>query len=102
MIVFVAMTDELYSRIIWLGDLNYRVDAPDEYTWELVNQGAWECLLQKDQVLTISTKASSCKSLCQLALIPVLSLQLPCLAARHIVSMTHSLTFETVHCLGFG
>ncbi len=90
MIVFVAMTGELYSRIIWLGDLNYRVDAPDEYTWELVNQGAWESLLQKDQVLTILTKNSSGKSLCQLALIPVLSLQLPSLAARHIVSMTNS------------
>jgi hypothetical protein len=79
-----------HDRIIWLGDLNYRVDAPDEYTWELVNQGAWESLLQKDQVLTILTKNSSGKSLCQLALIPVLSLQLPCLAARHIVSMTNS------------
>jgi len=45
--------NELCSRIIWFGDLNYRVDAPDEETWELVNRGAWESLLLRDQVQTI-------------------------------------------------
>ncbi len=49
-----TIDDELYSQIIWLGDLNYRIDATDEDTWALVDQGAWECLLQKDQVLKIS------------------------------------------------
>ncbi|CAK9876716.1 unnamed protein product [Sphagnum jensenii] len=39
-----------HDRIIWFGDLNYRVDAPDEETWELVNQGAWESLLLRDQL----------------------------------------------------
>ncbi|KAH9575474.1 hypothetical protein CY35_01G113100 [Sphagnum magellanicum] len=39
-----------HDQIIWLGDLNYRIDATDEDTWALVDQGAWECLLQKDQL----------------------------------------------------
>ncbi|CAK9228318.1 unnamed protein product, partial [Sphagnum troendelagicum] len=37
-------------QIIWLGDLNYRIDVTDEDTWALVDQGAWECLLQEDQL----------------------------------------------------
>jgi hypothetical protein len=44
----------LYNQIIWLGDLNYRIDATNEDTWALVDQGAWECIFQKDQVLKIS------------------------------------------------
>jgi hypothetical protein len=46
---------KLYSsRIIWLGDLNYRVAASDLDTWKAVNQGDWDGLLQKDQVCELS------------------------------------------------
>jgi hypothetical protein len=42
------------SRIIWLGDLNYRVAASDLDTWKAVNQGDWHGLFQKDQVCELS------------------------------------------------
>lgn len=64
------------SRIIWLGDLNYRVAASDLDTWKAVNQGDWDGLLQKDQVCELSEMmlffilyASGC-------------LQLPCFRSR--------------------
>lgn len=43
--------NDLCSRIIWLGDLNYRIDLPDKETWILVNQCDWKSLLPRDQVL---------------------------------------------------
>ncbi|KAG0556610.1 hypothetical protein KC19_11G067000 [Ceratodon purpureus] len=39
-----------HDRIIWLGDLNYRIDLPDDETWILVNQCDWKTLLPKDQL----------------------------------------------------
>ncbi|KAG0564895.1 hypothetical protein KC19_8G148500 [Ceratodon purpureus] len=39
-----------HDRIIWLGDLNYRIDLPDKETWILVNQCDWKSLLPKDQL----------------------------------------------------
>jgi endonuclease/exonuclease/phosphatase family metal-dependent hydrolase len=39
-----------HDRIIWLGDLNYRVAASDLDTWKAVNQGDWDGLFQKDQL----------------------------------------------------
>ncbi|XP_024360750.1 type I inositol polyphosphate 5-phosphatase 10 isoform X2 [Physcomitrium patens] len=39
-----------HDRIIWLGDLNYRIDLPDLETWILVNQSDWKSLLPKDQL----------------------------------------------------
>jgi phosphatidylinositol-bisphosphatase len=41
-----------HDRIIWLGDLNYRIDLPDKETWILVNQSDWKSLLPKDQLRT--------------------------------------------------
>jgi hypothetical protein len=45
-----SLNINLCSRIIWLGDLNYRIDFPDKDTWILVNQCDWKSLLPKDQV----------------------------------------------------
>nr|XP_024359315.1 type I inositol polyphosphate 5-phosphatase 8-like isoform X3 [Physcomitrium patens]PNR31685.1 hypothetical protein PHYPA_025807 [Physcomitrium patens] len=39
-----------HDRIIWLGDLNYRIDLPDKETWILVNQCDWKSLLPRDQL----------------------------------------------------
>lgn len=48
----------LCSRIIWLGDLNYRIDLPDKETWILVNQCDWKNLLPKDQVFKLKFEVS--------------------------------------------
>ncbi|PKA62765.1 Type I inositol 1,4,5-trisphosphate 5-phosphatase CVP2 [Apostasia shenzhenica] len=39
-----------HERIILLGDLNYRINLPDEETRMLVMQKEWEILLEKDQL----------------------------------------------------
>jgi len=39
-----------HDRIVWLGDLNFRIDLPDDQTWILVNQCDWKSLLPKDQL----------------------------------------------------
>jgi hypothetical protein len=39
------------SRVIWLGDLNYRLALSDEETWRYVRCRDWESLLLNDQVL---------------------------------------------------
>lgn len=38
------------SRIIWLGDLNYRVSLSYEETKMLLEENDWNTLLEKDQV----------------------------------------------------
>lgn len=38
------------SRIIWLGDLNYRVSLSYEETKILLEENDWNTLLEKDQV----------------------------------------------------
>jgi len=38
------------SRIIWLGDLNYRVALSYEETRVLLEDNDWDTLLEKDQV----------------------------------------------------
>jgi hypothetical protein len=38
------------SRIIWLGDLNYRVSLSYEETKALLEENEWDILLEKDQV----------------------------------------------------
>lgn len=38
------------SRIIWLGDLNYRVSMSYEETKMLLEDNDWNTLLEKDQV----------------------------------------------------
>lgn len=39
-----------YSRVIWLGDLNYRVALSYDETRTLLEDHDWEALLEKDQV----------------------------------------------------
>lgn len=39
------------SRVILLGDLNYRVSLPEATTRLLVERKDWETLLQNDQVI---------------------------------------------------
>ena len=38
------------SRLIWLGDLNYRVSLSYEEAATLLEDNDWDSLLQKDQV----------------------------------------------------
>nr|GMD60434.1 type IV inositol polyphosphate 5-phosphatase 9-like isoform X1 [Ipomoea batatas] len=38
-----------HDRVIWLGDLNYRIYLPEATTRSLVNDGQWSILLQNDQ-----------------------------------------------------
>ncbi|KAK4349086.1 hypothetical protein RND71_031841 [Anisodus tanguticus] len=40
-----------HDKIIWLGDLNYRLASGCEDTYELVKNSDWEALLEKDQVI---------------------------------------------------
>ncbi|XP_073388007.1 type I inositol polyphosphate 5-phosphatase 10 isoform X1 [Physcomitrium patens] len=39
-----------HDRIVWLGDLNYRLALSDKETWQLVSCRDWESLLRKDQL----------------------------------------------------
>ncbi|XP_059306774.1 type IV inositol polyphosphate 5-phosphatase 9-like [Lycium ferocissimum] len=39
-----------HDRVIWLGDLNYRIDLPEHTTRSLVNDQQWSTLLQNDQL----------------------------------------------------
>jgi hypothetical protein len=38
------------SRMIWLGDLNYRMTLSYEDTRTLLEENDWDALLEKDQV----------------------------------------------------
>jgi hypothetical protein len=38
------------SRVIWLGDLNYRVALSYDETKTLMGENDWDTLLEKDQV----------------------------------------------------
>ena len=42
-----------FSRVIWLGDLNYRVALTYEETRVLLENNDWDTLLEKDQVCTL-------------------------------------------------
>lgn len=39
-----------FSKVIWLGDLNYRLAARCGDTNELLKKHDWQALLEKDQV----------------------------------------------------
>lgn len=39
-----------HDRVIWLGDLNYRIHLPDTITRSLVEKRKWDLLLEKDQL----------------------------------------------------
>lgn len=39
-----------FSKVIWLGDLNYRLAAGCGDTHELLKKNNWQALLEKDQV----------------------------------------------------
>lgn len=41
---------EFCSKIIWLGDLNYRLTASCRETHDLLEKNDWQTLLEKDQV----------------------------------------------------
>lgn len=41
----------LDSRVIWLGDLNYRVSMSFDQAKGLIVDGDWDALLQKDQAI---------------------------------------------------
>nr|XP_018681957.1 PREDICTED: type I inositol polyphosphate 5-phosphatase 8-like isoform X1 [Musa acuminata subsp. malaccensis] len=40
-----------HDKIIWLGDLNYRLASTNSDTHQLLQRNDWETLLQKDQLL---------------------------------------------------
>ncbi|KAL3655172.1 Inositol polyphosphate phosphatase, catalytic domain ues [Castilleja foliolosa] len=40
-----------HERIIWLGDLNYRINLPYERTRELISKKDWSTLLERDQLI---------------------------------------------------
>lgn len=42
---------KFYSRVIFLGDLNYRISLPEEKTRLLVESKKWNILLENDQVI---------------------------------------------------
>ncbi|XP_022767488.1 type I inositol polyphosphate 5-phosphatase 8-like isoform X2 [Durio zibethinus] len=39
-----------HDKIIWLGDLNYRLAASSAHTHELLKKNDWQALLEKDQL----------------------------------------------------
>lgn len=47
------------SRIIWLGDLNYRISLPGSTTRLLVEQKEWKVLLENDQVFVNTCSISN-------------------------------------------
>ncbi|CAI0400102.1 unnamed protein product [Linum tenue] len=45
-----------HDRVVWLGDLNYRIYLPETTTRFLVQKGEWNVLLEKDQLKAELTK----------------------------------------------
>lgn len=41
-----------HDRVVWLGDLNYRISLPESATRLLVDKGEWNALLENDQLRT--------------------------------------------------
>jgi hypothetical protein len=39
------------SALFWIGDLNYRINLPDDTVKQLVEKSQWHELLQADQVI---------------------------------------------------
>lgn len=44
------------SRVILLGDLNYRISLPEATTRLLVERSEWNVLLENDQVISFNNK----------------------------------------------
>jgi hypothetical protein len=40
-----------FRRIIWFGDLNYRIDLSYERAHELISKQDWDGLFERDQVI---------------------------------------------------
>jgi hypothetical protein len=40
-----------FHHLIWLGDLNYRINGTTEEVMEMINNKEWEKLLERDQLL---------------------------------------------------
>jgi hypothetical protein len=51
MIFILIRTLNFFRRIIWLGDLNYRLNLSYERTHELISKQDWDGLFEKDQVI---------------------------------------------------
>ncbi|URE05182.1 inositol-1,4,5-trisphosphate 5-phosphatase', partial [Musa troglodytarum] len=47
-----------HDKIIWLGDLNYRLASANSDTHQLLQKNDWESLLQKDQVRESSSSSA--------------------------------------------
>ncbi|KAI3877945.1 hypothetical protein MKW92_038392 [Papaver armeniacum] len=45
-----AKTISDHERVVWFGDLNYRISLPYEKTCKLISESAWSSLLEKDQL----------------------------------------------------
>ena len=41
---------EDHSHIIWIGDMNYRIELPNDFTRASVEEGNLEVLVQNDQL----------------------------------------------------
>ncbi|MFS7941158.1 putative inositol-polyphosphate 5-phosphatase [Helianthus anomalus] len=44
---------QIFRRILWLGDLNYRLSLSYEETCDLISKNAWPKLLESDQVIKL-------------------------------------------------
>lgn len=52
--------DYICSKIIWVGDLNYRLTGSGSGdTQELLDKNDWQALLQKDQVRINDSKSEA-------------------------------------------
>lgn len=49
-----ALVSERYDRVIWLGDLNYRIDRPREEVDELIAKGELEVRLREPRARSVS------------------------------------------------
>ena len=49
-----------FSRVIWLGDLNYRISLSYEDTKKLLTENNWDALFEKDQVKSSKDGTAFC------------------------------------------
>jgi hypothetical protein len=49
-----------FSKVIWLGDLNYRIALSYADTKKLLMENDWDALFEKDQVTFLSHQERAC------------------------------------------
>lgn len=49
-----------FSKVIWLGDLNYRIALSYADTKKLLMENDWDALFEKDQVTFLSRQERAC------------------------------------------